>query len=134
MLLKNYFTYNSLLFGKGGNMISLNGGSPLQITSLINFKQKCLVGKGTTPAKVDDYKLEEEIKELNTTFTVNVSDSGTKIVNIISNLTNNSVTISEIGIACYQNQNTGFLMTRTVLEEPVVLEVGDVVVIETQFA
>ena len=134
MLLKNYFTYNSLLFGKSGNMISLNGGSSVPIMSLLNANQKCLVGKGTTPAKVDDYKLEEEIKELNTTFTVNVSDSGTKIVNIISNLTNNSVTISEIGIACYQNQNSGFLMTRTVLEEPVVLEVGDIVVIETQFA
>ena len=133
MLLKNYFTYNSLLFGQRGSMTNLSGTS-MEIGTLLNFTQKCLVGNGTTPAKVDDYKLEAEIKEINTTFNVNVSDNGTKIVNIISNLTNKTVTISEIGIACFQNQNTGYLMTRTVLEEPVVLEVGDVVVIETQFA
>lgn len=133
MLLKNYFTYNSVLFGQGGNMTNLSGTS-MEIRSLLNSTQKCLVGSGTTPATVDDYALEAEIKGINTTFNVNVSDSGTKIVNIISNLTNNAVTISEIGIACFQNPDTGYLMTRTVLEEPVVLEVGDVVVIETQFA
>lgn len=133
MLLKNYFTYNSLLFGQGGNMTNLSGTS-MEIGSLLNFGRKCLVGSGNRPAKVDDYALEAEIKGINTTFNVNVSDSGTKIVNIISNLTNKTVTISEVGIACYQNQSTGYLMTRTVLDEPIVLEVGDVVVIETQFA
>lgn len=133
MLLKNYFTYNSLLFGQGGSMTNLSGTS-VDIKTLLSFTQKCLVGNGTTPAKVDDYALEAEIKGINTTSNVNVSDSGTKIVNIISNLTAKAVTITEIGIACFQNQNSGYLLTHTVLEEPVVLEVGDVVVIETQFA
>lgn len=133
MLLKNYFTYNAVLFGSGGNMTSLTGVTSLN-TAPINYSQKCLVGSGTTPAKLDDYALEAEIQGLNTTSNVNVSDSGTKIVNTISNLTNNAVTISEIGIACFRNQNTGYLLTRTVLEEPITLEVGDVVAIETQFA
>ena len=134
MLLKNYFMYDALLFGKtNGEMTDLKG-QMIRNSQLITNSQKCLVGSGNRAAKVDDYALEAEIKGLNTTFNVNVSESGTKIVNIISNLTNNAVTISEIGIACFQNTNTGFLMTRTVLEEPITLEVGDIVAIETQFA
>lgn len=134
MLLKNYFVYNGLLFGANTDkMISLTGTAFPSLNPLTAFS-KCLVGSGSIPAKVDDYALEAEIQGINTTFNVNISDAGTKVVNIISNLTNNTVNISEVGIACYQNENTGFLLTRTVLDEPVVLEVGDVVVIETQFA
>ena len=134
MLLKNYFTYVGVLFGKrNGEMVNISGSSS-SVSSLLDYSQKCLVGSGRTPAKLDDYALEAEITGIDTTFNVNVSDSGTKIVNIISNLTNNAVTISEIGIACFRNTNTGFLMTRTVLEEPITLEVGDIIAIETQFA
>ena len=134
MLLKNYFVDTGILFGSNTNkMVDMTGAEirmsnvPVQIT-------KCLVGSGSTPATVNDYKLEEELTNINTTFNVNISNEGTKVINIISNLTNETVNISEIGIACYLNQNNGFLMTRTVLDEPIILEVGDVVVIETQFA
>ena len=137
MLLNNYFNYVGLLFGKSAKMTNLAGRDG-SINSIINYTQKCLVGSGNRPAKVDDYALEEEITGIDTTFNVNVSESGTKIVNIISNLTNNAVTISEVGIACFNSmpseRSSGYLMTRTVLDEPIVLEVGDVVVIETQFA
>ena len=134
MLLKNYFSYDALLFGKTNGEITDLTGQKSTSSSLLNLKQKCLVGSGNRAAKVDDYALEAEIEGMNTTFNVNVSDSGTKIVNTISNLTNDTVTISEVGIACYPNQMVGYLMTRTVLDEPVVLEPGDVVAIETQFA
>lgn len=133
MLLKNYFVYNGLLFGANTNKMKSVLGAEIPANALIN-KNKCLVGSGTTPASVDDFKLENEITDATTTFTVNVSENGTKIVNIISNLSNHDMLISEVAIACYQNENAVFLMTRTVLDEPVVLEVGDVVVIETQFA
>ena len=134
MLLKNYFNYESLLFeNKRVPMVDMSGHSATMSSLLYNSK-KCVVGSGMTPAKVDDYALESEIHGINTTFNVNVSDSGTKIVNIISNLSNETVTISEIGIACGIDTSTLYLMTRTVLEEPLVLEVGDIVAIETQFA
>ena len=134
MLLKNYFMYDALLFGKNkGEMTDLAGTKTSSIT-IFNYDQKCLVGSGNRPAKVDDYALEAEITGIDTSFNVNVSESGTKIVNIISNLTNNAVSISEVGIACFANQNKGYLLTRTVLDEPVVLEVGDIIAIETQFA
>lgn len=134
MLLNNYYKYVGLLFGKNSKMTD-NSGKSVPISGLINYSQECLVGSGSAPAKVDDYKLERKIEGLNTTFTVNVSENGTKIVNIISNLTNETVTISEIGIACCSNNTgTNYLMTRTVLEKPIVLEVGDVVAIDTQFA
>ena len=134
MLLKNYFVYTGLLFGEKENTMVAMNGMELKISALLMNGSKCLVGSGSTPANVNDYKLDEELPNINTTFSVNISDAGMKVINIISNLTNNTVNISEVGIACYQNQNSGFLMTRTVLDEPVVLEVGDVVVIETQFA
>ena len=133
MLLKNYFEYNATLFGELVKMVTFNG-TEVTMNSPFTYGSKCLVGSGSTPAKVDDYTLEAEIAGITTTFNVNVSDAGTKVVNIISNLTSNTVNISEVGIAGYVNNSTGVLLTRTVLEEPIVLEVGDVVVIETQFA
>ena len=134
MLLKNYFNYVSLLFDNSRvPMVDMSGNSATG-TSLLYNSRKCVVGSGRTAAKVDDYALEAEISGINTTFNINVSDSGTKIVNIISNLTNETVTISEIGIACGIDTDTCYLMTRTVLDEPVVLEVGDIIAIETQFA
>lgn len=133
MLLKNYFMYNSLLFGVTTNKMKSVFGTEIPVYNLLP-SNKCLVGSGTAPASVDDFKLENEITDATTTFTVNVSENGTKVVNIISNLSSHEMLISEVGIACYQNENNCFLMTRTVLDEPIVLEVGDVVVIETQFA
>lgn len=133
MLLKNYFVYNALLFGLNTNKMKSVFGTEIPVYNLLP-NSKCLVGSGTTPTSVDDFKLENEITDATTTFTVNVSDNGTKVVNIISNLSSHDMLISEVGIACYQNENNCFLMTRTVLEEPIMLEVGDVVVIETQFA
>ena len=133
MLLKNYFEYNATLFGELVKMVSFNG-TEVQMNGPFRNGNKCLVGSGTTPANVNDYKLDEELTNINTTFSVNISDAGTKVINIISNLTSNTVNISEVGIAGYVNDSTGVLLTRTVLEEPIVLEVGDVVVIETQFA
>lgn len=134
MLLKNYFNYVSLLFdNRRVPMVDMKGNS-VTVSSLLYSSKKCVVGSGRTAAKVDDYALEAEVNGLTTTFNINVSDSGTKIVNIISNLTSETVTISEIGIACGIDTSTLYLMTRTVLEEPLVLEVGDIVAIETQFA
>ena len=133
MLLKNYFVYTGILFGESGKMVNMFGQES-DISALLTRGRACLVGSGSRPAKVDDYALEAEIQGINTTFNVNISDAGMKVINTISNLTNETVTISEIGIACYQNQSTGYLMTRTVLDEPLVLEVGDIVAIETQFA
>ena len=134
MLLKNYFAYSAILFGARDNKMVSTGGIEIRSNGLFTQGSKCLVGSGSKPANVNDYKLDEELTNINTTFSVNISDAGMKVINIISNLTSNTVNISEVGIVCYQNQNTGFLMTRTVLDEPIVLEVGDVVVIETQFA
>lgn len=134
MLLKNYFVYSGLLFGATDNKMISTSGIEIQSRGLFTQGSKCLVGSGSRPAKVDDHALEAEIQGINTTFNVNISDAGLKVVNIISNLTNKTVNISEVGIACYQNSNTCILMTRTVLDEPIILEVGDVVVIETQFA
>ena len=133
MLLKNYFEYNATLFGELVKMVAFNG-TEVTMNGPFRNGSKCLVGSGSTPANVNDYKLEEELPNINTTFNVNVSDAGTKVINIISNLTNSTVNISEVGIAGYVNDSTGVLLTRTVLDEPIVLEVGDVVVIETQFA
>ena len=133
MLLKTYFVYNGLLFGVTTNKMKSTFGTEIPTYNLVP-NSKCLVGSGTAPASVDDFKLENERTDATTTFTVNISDNGTKVVNIISNLSSHEMSISEVGIACYLNENNCFLMTRTVLEEPVVLEVGDVVVIETQFA
>lgn len=134
MLLKNYFVYTGILFGENNNkMVSLTG-QEATVGTLLSQGSKCLVGSGSTPATVNDYKLAEELANINTTFNVNISDAGTKVINIISNLTNETVNISEVGIACMQNSKTGYLMTRTVLDEPIALSVGDVVVIETQFA
>lgn len=91
-----------------------------------------VVGSGSTPASVDDYRLESMI-------TTSVSASGFSksidndgnfvVVATVKNGGSSSITINEVGIpsTCYNGSSNSVvcLVERTVLDEPITLGAGE---------
>lgn len=95
-----------------------------------------IIGTGTTPATIDDYKL---AGDMITTFTYSKSvtithDDDKTTITALYTITNTGAaafTIGEIGLiaACYSSSNTSAyrcLVERTVLDSPVTIEAGGV--------
>lgn len=86
-------------------------------------------GSGTTPPQKTDYKIENHI-DSGLTYSNNNTSEVNNIVNWIQTVQNTSsepITISEVGLfSAASPSNICVLLTRTVLDNPVVLQPNDI--------
>lgn len=86
-------------------------------------------GSGTTPPQKTDYKIENHIAD-GLTYLNNSTSETNNIVNwvqIVQNTSSEPITISEVGLfSSLGNQELCVLLTRTVLDNPVVLQPNEV--------
>lgn len=86
-------------------------------------------GSGTTPPQKTDYKMENHIAD-GLTYSNDNTSKANEVVNWVQTVQNTSsepITISEVGLfASYSRTNFCVLLTRTVLDNPVVLQPNDV--------
>lgn len=94
------------------------------------FKRGIAFGSGTTPPQKTDYKLENHITT-GLTYSgnnTNQTDGITKWVQTVQNTSTAQITITEVGL--FSKYDTAdfatFLLTRTVLDTPVVLQPNEV--------
>ena len=91
-----------------------------------------VLGSGSTPATIEDYKMENYITPAQLTRSnesISLPDGTFKVVITLTVTNNNAepITVSEVG-TYMQGYTTGYpaiLLTRTVLDNPVVLNQGD---------
>lgn len=100
-------------------------------TSLSNQYGYIAVGSGNTAPTANDYSLESEVTGLNNIGVfINNGVNGLTISGTISNTTSNNVTIKEYGLYGYQSADNKYTMlTRTVLDNPITLEAGEIATI-----
>lgn len=116
-----------------GNNISADGLSA-SVSSSLAQNAFVYFGKGTTPATLDDYKLESRITS---GMTINEQSIISSLVDnvvtkkasyILKNTSSSDITIGEIGIYRPIFYGTGsvtyFLLERTVLDEPITIPSG----------
>lgn len=97
------------------------------------FERGIAFGSGTTPPQKTDYKLENHITT-GLTYSgnnTNQTDGVTKWVQTVQNTSTAQITITEVGLfSAYSNwagqELIPFLLTRTVLDTPVVLQPNEV--------
>ena len=84
-------------------------------------------GDGTTPPTIDDYKFSGSLvtPAIGGTFgTISVGCNGTTFQVVVMNKTESAMTIKEIGLFMQVSGSGCVMLTRDVLPEPVVLEIG----------
>lgn len=98
-----------------------------------NSTNGIVLGSGTTPATVDDYKLESQIRSGLACSLVTTGDDDNNAVYTITatNTTSEDIVIGEVGIYArgfYASGNSSVLILteRTVLEAPITIEPGGV--------
>lgn len=96
------------------------------------FQRGIAFGSGTTPPQKTDYKLENHITT-GLTYSgnnTNQTDGVTNWVQTVQNTSTAQITITEVGLfSMYSRDGSSFipyLLTRTVLDTPVVLQPNDV--------
>lgn len=86
-------------------------------------------GSGTTPPQKTDYKIENHIAG-GLTYSNNGTSETNNVAHWVQTVQNTSgepITISEVGLFCaYSSSNLCILLTRTVLDTPVVLQPNEV--------
>lgn len=86
-------------------------------------------GSGTTPPQKTDYKIENHIAD-GLTYSNNSTSKTNNIANWVQTVQNTSsepITISEVGLfSAYNPRDLCVLLTRTVLDNPVVLQPNEV--------
>lgn len=86
-------------------------------------------GSGTTPPQKTDYKIENHIAN-GLTYSNNSTSKANNIVNWVQTVQNTSgepITISEVGLfSAHRSDTLCILLTRTVLDNPVVLQPNEV--------
>lgn len=102
--------------------------SPDTITYYINHRGM-VFGSGTTPPQRTDYKIENHIAD-GLTYSNNNTSEANNVANWVQTVQNTSgkpITISEVGLFCaYSSSSLCVLLTRTVLDNPVVLQPNEV--------
>lgn len=94
------------------------------------FYRGIAFGSGTTPPQKTDYKLENHITT-GLTYSgdnTNITDRIANWVQTVQNTSTAQITITEVGLfsSNYREGNSVFLLTRTVLDTPVVLQPNEV--------
>lgn len=86
-------------------------------------------GSGTTPPQKTDYKIENHIAD-GLTYSNNSTSETNNVANWVQTVQNTSgepITISEVGLfSAYRANSLCILLTRTVLDNPVVLQPNEV--------
>ena len=98
----------------------------------VPFERGIAFGSGTTPPQKTDYKLENYITT-GLTYSgnnTNITDGVANWVQTVQNTSTAQITITEVGLFS-KNSHTGadytvYLLTRTVLDNPVVLQPNEV--------
>lgn len=93
-----------------------------------------VIGKGTTPATLDDYCLEWLITSgMTASNSRGIDENGNPYTLItLTNITDKAITVGEIGVVGYGYYQAGssspkhILLDRTVLESPITIEPGGV--------
>lgn len=145
MLLNNFMTtlYAGLTAVSVANeILNLNDSTSFNLYSIpptyYNFtvgsryypnNRGIVFGSGTTPPQKTDYKIENHIADGLTYSNNNTSETNNVAnwVQTVQNTSNEPITISEVGLfsAC-SAQDLCVLLTRTVLDTPVVLQPNEV--------
>ena len=93
-----------------------------------------IIGSGTTPVTYEDYKIEQQIKLTvdNVTVGYDELDKSTYFIKTLTNNTEESVTINEIGVItfCYSGLSTtqkNILISRDVLAEGFIVGPGETI-------
>lgn len=123
--------------GEGGfnstDVISVPGDSYSETSEnaiFCPFSRGIAFGSGTTPPQKTDYKLENYITT-GLTYSgnnTNQTDGITNWVQTVQNTSTAQITITEVGLFAkyYKSGFATFLLTRTVLDTPVVLQPNEV--------
>lgn len=94
------------------------------------FQRGLAFGTGTTPATINDYKIENFITTglSYSSNTQTINNSIVAYVQNVQNTTTEPITITEVGVFCdhWNSYPASLLITRTVLDTPVVLQPNDV--------
>lgn len=145
MLLNNFIAtlYNNLTIVSVNNEImdNIGMGTALILSvdpTFYNFSvnrdyipnvRGIVFGSGTTPPQKTDYKIENHIAD-GLTYSNNNTSETNNVVNWVQTVQNTSsepITISEVGLFSANRPNTlCVLLTRTVLDNPVVLQPNEV--------
>lgn len=120
---------NSTALSVESNLYSDTSGS---YKAWAPFKRGIAFGSGTTPPQKTDYKLENHITT-GLTYSGNNTDETNGVVHWVQTVQNTStaqITITEVGLftkdSSYPTQCSTYLLTRTVLDTPVVLQPDEV--------
>lgn len=144
MLLNNFMTtlydqFPQVSVNNNTSVETIMGGNISSVPpTYYNFSTKSMYypnyrgivfGSGTTPPQKTDYKIENHIAD-GLTYSNNSTSKANNIVNWVQTVQNTSsepITISEVGLfSAVNQQSTCILLTRTVLDNPVVLQPNDV--------
>lgn len=92
------------------------------------FARGIAFGSGTTPPQKTDYKLDKYITTGLTYFgnNTNQTDGITNWVQTVQNTSTEQITIAEVGLFSQYSDGETCLLTRTVLDAPVVLQPNEV--------
>lgn len=125
----NYVDFNSTYIRSlPGNLYS--EATPGNNVELYPFTRGIALGSGTTPPQKTDYKLESPITTGLTYFGNNTNQTNeiTSWVQTVQNTSTAQITITEVGLFSQAGKSIGctFLLTRTVLDTPVVLQPDEV--------
>lgn len=147
MFLKNYYTALRTLVtglqihctytnGNGSNLFPTDAPSVLRICDALSAVSNStsgsavVVGSGTTPPSVTDYKLGSQITTVSGTASYQrVTDGATDTFTIVATLTNtgtSSITISEVGLQLKATNNSTYMIERTLLEYPITIAPGGI--------
>ena len=104
--------------------------------SKVNGSCDIIIGSGTTPVTYEDYKIEQQIKLTVDGVAVGYDelDTSTYFIKTLTNNTEESVTINEIGVIiyCYSGLNNNdtiknILISRDVLQEGIIVGPGETI-------
>lgn len=122
---ENYRTDSTIIY----SVPPTHYNSSYRSTSYYPNCRGIVFGSGTTPPQKTDYKIENHIAD-GLTYSNNSTSKANNIVNWVQTVQNTSsepITISEVGLFTAKgSEELCVLLTRTVLDNPVVLQPNDV--------
>ena len=149
MLTRNYYNAHRAALGRTvitNGMTDINGSvcnagyndiyvpSPFLTYVTFNAYGGILIGTGTTPPTLDDYKMESQIQSgMNASNSRGFDENGNPYTIItLTNATDKAITVGEVGVVTSGYYNAGssgskhILVDRTVLDTPLTIEPGGV--------
>ena len=136
MLTNNWKNLMSKCLNKTLKAKSWSGTESGLSVSALAYVHRFYIGTGTTPAKKSDYCMEAPIDDANYVSSLEIianadtyeNESGLFVSGTVTNMSAESLTISEIGYSAAAANTTAedkiYLLAREVLKEPIVIPSG----------